>query len=111
MNDYSYEDNGVDYYYYYDYDEPAPGNVLLWFTRTSGPYGPSAARFGSPGDSLSHAPYDLIVVSGYMICETRNVPMKLQTVLFEFGRICATGKAFVLMAVGRNSILNFPTKI
>ena len=31
--------------------------------------------------------------------------------LCKFGRICATGNAFVRLIVGRNSILNFPTKI
>ena len=39
------------------------------------------------------------------ICATGNVPRQLETILCEFGQICATGN------VGRNSILNFPAKI
>ena len=35
----------------------------------------------------------------------------LETILCKFGRICATGNAFVRLVVGRNSILNFPAKI
>ena len=34
--------------------------------------------------------------------------MQLETILCEFGQICATGNP---VTVGRNSILNFPAKI
>ena len=39
------------------------------------------------------------------------VAQMLETILCKFGRICATGNAFVRLIVGRNSILNFPAKI
>ena len=44
------------------------------------------------------------------ICATGNALMQLETILCKFGRIGATGNAFVRPTIGRNSILNFPAK-
>ena len=44
-------------------------------------------------------------------CATGNALMQLDTILCEFEQICATGNPFQWLTVGRNFILNFPTKI
>ena len=48
------------------------------------------------------------------ICATGNALMILETILCEFGQICAqicTGDDFVRSTGGRNSILNFPAEV
>ena len=49
-------------------------------------------------DRLSYATYDLNMVSGYMICATENVPMRLQTVLFFWTDLCHSSQ------VGRSGV-------